>query len=57
MLTEIDIKRIMEAKYQLSETLSEPVEYVLLKDDVSHKKADEEMSIYELQGYELLGAT
>jgi hypothetical protein len=57
MLTEIDIQRIMEAKHQLTETLSEPVEYVLLKDDEVYEKTEDELSIYELQGYELLGTT
>ncbi len=49
MLTEIDIKRIMEAKYNLTETLSDPVEYILLEDEV-FEMPDNELSIYELQG-------
>ena len=50
MLTEIDIKRIMEAKNHLTETLSEPVEYVLLDNNEIFEMPDNELSIYELQG-------
>jgi hypothetical protein len=50
MLTEIDIKRIMEAKHRLTETLSEPVDYILLDDYAVHERPDNELSVYELEG-------
>lgn len=51
MLTEIDIKRIMESKHHLAEALAEPVDYVLLEEvDDKFDIPDNQPSMYELQG-------
>lgn len=52
MLTEVDIQRIMQAKHRLTETFSEPVDYVVIDDnkDIEKENSDADTPINLLRG-------